>query len=119
MSQISGSLTNLPPAVLKLLFNAPVLKAPDGVQSNFIDPETSPSIQIVTTSIILGFVLLFFINRVYAKVFLMKRFTWDDGTLFLGLIYHFILQIQSKAKLARFAISYISEGVQKGRIGRH
>ncbi|KAI9643444.1 hypothetical protein NHQ30_008063 [Ciborinia camelliae] len=86
MSQITPSLTNLPPEVLALLGSTPSIPPPDGVSPNFVDPHSKGSTQIAVTSVILSIMLLFFINRVYVKVVLMKKVTWDDGTLVLGVV---------------------------------
>ena len=79
MAQIFDALVNATPEVLKQLSQTPTITPPHGVQSNFSNPESRAPTQIITTSIILGFVLVFFFNRVYTKVFLMKKLTWDDG----------------------------------------
>lgn len=79
MSQISTDLSNAPPEVLQYLANTPAIPAPMNVLPNFVDPETRKNTQVVTTSVILAFMLIFFFNRVYTKLFLMKKLTLDDG----------------------------------------
>jgi hypothetical protein len=79
MSQISSDLTDLPPEVLQQLSHTPAIPAPQDVVSNFTDPYTTKNVQIISTSVILVLMLCFFFNRVYTKVLLMKKLTWDDG----------------------------------------
>ncbi|KAH8667571.1 hypothetical protein BGZ60DRAFT_409543 [Tricladium varicosporioides] len=107
MSQISELFTNAPPELLAYFAQTPAIPPPDGVQTNFTNPETRALTQVITTSIILGFVLLFFLNRVYSKVFLMRKLTWDDATLLLGLL----------GSIAYYVACTWS--VQRGKVGRH
>ncbi|PQE12570.1 integral membrane protein [Rutstroemia sp. NJR-2017a BBW] len=79
MSSISSSLTNAPPDVLLMLNSTPAIPPPDGVSPNFEHPQSRGQLQITVTSVILSIMLLFFINRVYVKVFLIKKARWDDG----------------------------------------
>ncbi|QSZ32014.1 hypothetical protein DSL72_001583 [Monilinia vaccinii-corymbosi] len=107
MSQITPSLTNLPPEVLALLGSTPAIPPPEGVTSNFVHPHSKGSTQITVTSAILGIMLLFFINRLYVKALLTKKVTWDDGTITLGMF-----------GCVAYYVACIW-GAQKGRIGIH
>ncbi|KAF4636515.1 hypothetical protein G7Y89_g1582 [Cudoniella acicularis] len=79
MAQINPSLANASPEVLVYLSNTSAIPAPEGVTSNFANPESNASIQIKVTSVMLGVMLLFVINRLYVKLILTKKVTWDDG----------------------------------------
>ena len=59
---------------------------PDGVTSNFENPTTRAATQIQATAPVLGVALLFWINRIYVKNWLMRQWTWDDGTLLVGVV---------------------------------
>ncbi|KAF2475219.1 uncharacterized protein BDR25DRAFT_340071 [Lindgomyces ingoldianus] len=107
MSQIMSNLANASPEMLQYLSNTPAIPPPVGVQPNFIDPESRKLTQVVTTSVILGFMVIFFINRIYTKLFLMKRLTWDDATIVLAWF---------------SCVAYYigcTWGVERGRIGVH
>ncbi|CAG8982005.1 hypothetical protein HYALB_00004874 [Hymenoscyphus albidus] len=107
MSQIDSALTNAPPELLAFLGNTPAITPPPGVVSNFLDPENHGAAQVKATSVMLAVVLVFFLNRVYVKLFLTKKVTWDDGTISLAVL---------------SAVGYYvacTWGVQKGRIGTH
>lgn len=107
MSSISTDLSKLPPEVLQQLSNMPSIPPPPGVIPNFQNPETSKNTQIISTGFILGLVVIFFFNRAYAKVFLMRKLTWDDATLLIAFI----------CSLAYF--SACTWGAERGRMGTH
>lgn len=72
------SFDNLPPEILKLIQNTGVAPPPNGTTSNFVDPQTRAALQMWTTSVC-GFVaLVFYLNRVYVKMRLMKNWAWDE-----------------------------------------
>ncbi|CAG8956288.1 hypothetical protein HYFRA_00003668 [Hymenoscyphus fraxineus] len=107
MSQIDSALTNAPPELLAFLGNTPAIPPPPGIVSNFLDPENHGAAQVKATSILLAVTLVFFLSRVYVKLFLTKKVTWDDGTIVLAVL---------------SAVGYYvacTWGVQKGRVGTH
>lgn len=80
--------------------------SPD-IKPNFIDPPSTGPLQVYVTSVILAFVILFFFNRVYVKLCLMKKATWDDATIFVAML---------------GSVAYYTActwGVQKAGVGRH
>jgi len=79
MATFADSIVNLPPEVLATLTEVPALIPPRGEVSNFENPPSRERIQFAVTSTALAFAILFFLNRVYAKLMLMKKVTWDDG----------------------------------------
>jgi hypothetical protein len=62
-----------------VLAKTPIMLPPQGIKSNFIDPPSRAETQIVVSSVVLAFVLPFVINRIYVKLLVQKRVTWDDG----------------------------------------
>ena len=79
MSQINPVFTNATPEELAFLANISVIPSPDGVTPNFVNPESRASLQITVTSVLLGLMAVLFINRIYVKLCLSRRITWDDG----------------------------------------
>ncbi|KAF2873876.1 hypothetical protein BDV95DRAFT_605345 [Massariosphaeria phaeospora] len=59
------------------------------------DHNTSEIVLVVVTSIFAAFMWLFFFNRVYVKLWLLRRVSWDDATITLATImatiYYFAL----------------------------
>lgn len=82
MSSISYDIAHAPPEVLQHLANTPSIPPPVGVTPNFVDPVNTGNIQIIVSAVMFAFTILFFLNRVYVKVFLIRKITWDDGMLF-------------------------------------
>lgn len=65
----------------ELLANTSVIHPPEDITSNFVDPETRTVLLVSSASALLGLAMLFYINRIYVKLWLMRRVTWDDGKL--------------------------------------
>jgi hypothetical protein len=86
MASVSEDITQAPPEVLATLAFIPAIPPPDGITSNFMDPYTEAPTQIIVTSVVLGLALPFFLNRVYVKLCLMKKLSWDDATLAFALV---------------------------------
>jgi hypothetical protein len=80
MSQINPAFTNASPAELAIFANTSAIPPPNGVTPNFKNAESRGSLQIAVTSVLLGLMILFFINRIWVKLFLNKKVAWDDGT---------------------------------------
>lgn len=58
--------------------NQPLLPSPPGVTSDFKHPVNHGGRQIVVTSLLLGITAIFFLNRVYMKTYIVRKYTWDD-----------------------------------------
>ena len=86
MSSVSQDLTKAPPEVLAMLATVPAIPAPNGTIPNFVDPHSRGPTQIIVTSIILGLVTVFFCNRAYVKLWLMKKVSWDDATILIAMV---------------------------------
>jgi len=54
---------------------------PPGVIPNFTDPETRVSRIDVSAAVCLPLIIIFASFRLYAKAFIVKKRTWDDGML--------------------------------------
>ena len=68
-------LSDIPPALLDEL---PALLPPPGVQPNFANPEDhGPALAAVAT-VLAFFTLVSYGVRMYTKVFIVRRTTWDD-----------------------------------------
>lgn len=57
----------------------PVIPPPPGRITNLINPESRASGIYVAASICLPLIVLFAAMRFYAKVAILKKWTWDDG----------------------------------------
>lgn len=86
MSSINVDLTNAPPEVLAMLANMSAIPAPDDVVVNLVNPSSRGDMQIIVSSVILAISMLFFINRVYTKLFLMRKLSWDDATITIAVL---------------------------------
>lgn len=51
---------------------------PVGIESNFVNPENRNRPLYVVTSLLLGIMILFIINRAYTKTFIVRKYSWDD-----------------------------------------
>lgn len=61
------------------LARLPIATPPPGVQSNFVNPPTRSAMQTWVTTTFLILAMVFYMNRVYVKIALMKTWSWDDG----------------------------------------
>ena len=68
-------LAQIPPSVLNTL---PALQPPAGVQPNFVNPENRGYIQNSVASVLFGLMICLFANRVYTKLFVIRKASWDD-----------------------------------------
>ena len=72
------------PATLTLLNTLPALPPPLGVESNFENPYSQGPILTAVGSVIITLMMLFFSVRMYTKMFIQKKFSWDDCMCDLG-----------------------------------
>ena len=54
---------------------------PPGVQSNLKNPEDDGFVVIIVGSILVGIMMVFLIVRLYAKILVVRRASWDDCEL--------------------------------------
>lgn len=66
------------PALLPLLKTIPVKKPPPGTLSNFENPESNGHYVTIIASIFLVIESVFFIAKIYARGFLVRKWLWDD-----------------------------------------
>lgn len=89
-------LENASPGLLEFIKNISPVPAPRGTASNFDNPVNRAATLTIVSSIALAISVLFFLNRVYVKAGMKRKFTWDDATLLLamlGSIAHYIASI--------------------------
>lgn len=74
-SNMGENLTSLDPSTLS---NIPLLSPPAGVTPNFANPASNIQPFLIVTSVSLGIMLMFVVNRTYVKTFLIRKYSWDD-----------------------------------------
>ena len=72
-------LKNPSPELRKVLEGMPAMAPPPGVKSNLVNPESIAYRQTIATSVLLAIMMLFVFNRIYVKVWLVRKMSWDDG----------------------------------------
>lgn len=75
---MTASIANLTPEQPNSLSNYSVLQPPPGVVPNFVSLENQDRTLLVATSLELGIMIVFVLNRFYAKSFLVRKYSWDD-----------------------------------------
>ena len=65
----------LPADVLKKM---PLTKPPPGIASNFTTPDDRGYLLVVVPTILLTFGMTAFSVRMYVKIFITKKLSWDD-----------------------------------------
>lgn len=70
-----SKLAKIPPSVLNTY---PGLQPPAGVKSNFINPEDRGYILNSVATLLFCLMVLLFANRVYTKLFIIRKADWDD-----------------------------------------
>ena len=65
----------IPPSVLNTL---PALQPPEGVESNFVNPENRGYVQSSVATVLFSLMICLFANRVYTKLFIIRKVSWDD-----------------------------------------
>ena len=61
------------------LSQLPALEPPVGVVPNFTDPYTRGPMLLALSAIAIGIMYLFVTARIYCKVYVQHKCTWDDG----------------------------------------
>lgn len=91
----AGELAQIPPNMLNSL---PALQPPAGVQPNFVNPEDRGYISNSVATVLLCLMVSLFANRVYTKLFIIRKMGWDDLSCtigFLGSIAMYIIVLWS------------------------
>ena len=73
-----GGFKEVSPDQLHMLAELPALQPPPGVVPNFVDPVTNAHQLVGVVSVLLALMILFALNRFYTKIWITKKFTWDD-----------------------------------------
>ena len=63
------------------LSSIPVGSPPDGVRPNFGDAPNNNTPFYVVCSLFLAIMLCFYVNRIYTKIYIVQKYSWDDGNL--------------------------------------
>lgn len=71
-----AELLALPPAILDTI---PALAPPEGLQSNFVNPQSKGYILNAVATFLFGLAVLFYAVRVYSKTRIVRMTSWDDG----------------------------------------
>ena len=69
-------MTSIPPAMLEF----PAAMPPDGVVPQYVNPPSYGYQLVASTSVLLAIMILFLINRIYVKLFIVRDWSWDDIT---------------------------------------
>lgn len=62
----------------QLLSNYPITPPPEGVTPDFTNPTNHGKVETVVTSILLGITVIFILNRIYVKTFIVRKYMLDD-----------------------------------------
>ncbi|KAF6238584.1 hypothetical protein HO173_003089 [Letharia columbiana] len=79
----AGELAQIPPNMLNSL---PALQPPAGVQPNFVNPEDRGYILNSVATVLLCLMVSLFANRVYTKLFIIRKMGWDDLSCTIGFL---------------------------------
>ena len=66
------------PSAWASIQNEPLAPPPPGIVPNLVDPETRAYEIYVAASVCLPLIAIFATMRIYARVIILKRWTWDD-----------------------------------------
>lgn len=121
MSQQASASALQDPAFLQL----PALTPPPGVIPNFTNPDNRGPTLIVVGAIFLALVVIALTNRAYTKLFIVRKASWDDLTIFLSavgaIVWYTICSLRKGASAfssTRTDEQFISE-IRIDVIGRH
>ncbi|KAL9049450.1 MAG: hypothetical protein Q9162_007217 [Coniocarpon cinnabarinum] len=112
-SSTSDAVAHLPPQLLNQL---PGLTPPSGVTPNFVDPPSHGDVFIIYASIMLALVLILFSVRIYTKAYIIRKWTWDDLSCSLGVlftIFNFIVDVPLAELVSRRTLitDYVEESL--------
>ena len=71
----------------------PAVPPPPGVIPNFKNPHIDGALVVVVGSILMGITILFVANRVYSKVFITRKYSWDDRKFLNALFQHYATDV--------------------------
>ena len=105
MSQPISPLSLEDPAV----FHLPGLPPPPGITANFTHPRNRGPVLIIVNGTLLGLMMIFIAIRVYTKLAIIRKVSWDDLTISfsaLGAITLYILFVWRKS-FSRYVFEFI------------
>ena len=73
---MSSGLAELTPEQLS---STPAGSPPNDVQPIFGDAENNNTPMYVVCSLFLTIMLCFYVNRIYTKIYIVRKYSWDDG----------------------------------------
>ncbi|KAK0516328.1 hypothetical protein JMJ35_000931 [Cladonia borealis] len=103
----SADSLNLDPQESYALSNTPTIQPPPGVEPNFVNPANHGQALIAVASLFLGLTSIFALARAYVKTCIVRKYSWDDLSLFIGFV----------GTVSFFVTCFW--GTQKGKIGIH
>ena len=80
---MAAAIAKLPPNLLPFLTDWPALPPPTGVQPNFVNPPDRGPSTVPVIGVFMGLALIFYSARVYTKIVLVRRASWDDCEYFI------------------------------------
>ncbi|KAL8836864.1 MAG: hypothetical protein Q9170_002755 [Blastenia crenularia] len=69
---------NLTSQQLAVFTNVPMMPPPPGLKTNLQNPSRNSNPFFIVTSILLFVMTVLIINRIYAKTYIIRKYTWDD-----------------------------------------
>lgn len=87
IAKLVASPSSLSPEEITILKQTPATTPPFGVVPNFVNPPSIKTIQYGVTSALLVLMIMVFVNRVYVKTVLMKKYELDDCEYSNSLLY--------------------------------
>lgn len=111
--------------------NSPAMQPPAGVQPNSADPVNQNQPFLIVSSLLLGIMAVFIMNRAYSKLWITRRYSWDDcescmvpcvsasggNLLTLATIVTIILAVVGICRCALLALKRVSNDVIAMQIG--
>lgn len=88
-----------------LIEESPLALPPPGIKANFQNPESRASWIYIAAAVCLPLIILFASLRFYAKLYLTKARTWDDGRCPSRVVYEqMLMTMQLHAQLDLYKI---------------
>ena len=81
----------------------PALRPPPGVFPNFEDPSSRGPVLIIVNGVLLGLMTVFIAVRIYTKLCLIQKASWDDLTVslsVLGVLWLYVNHVWGKSLLS-------------------
>ena len=106
-------MASAPPQQPQTLAETPVLSPPKGVVPNFQNPHGTAVPVEVVDSILLAMTILFITNRICSKIWIVRKYSWDDGMLHAGDLSE---RFRTNIRLTTFRLSDLNIGFCESRL---